>query len=201
MRAKASIIIKHINASAEMQPTRFDEPNMPLDTMPPLVNPTPSQWRLTLRELLSALALGLSSMRQLIYRALLAAGFPSAAIDFFMAMPNISMDVLWAIGYGLVYPGTNLSEMVWDEIVIGLVAYYNIPAPLEEEILDAYHSVKEYGIFVFGDIFAAIQRGWPMIGCMKWIIGIHRYGLSYYWPQTWDEAEGILRSFEQGIGP
>lgn len=201
MRANAAIIIKHINAAAEMRPTRFDEPNMPLDTTPFLVNPTPSKWRLTLQQLTSALADGILALKNLIISALQAAGFPRAAIDFFTAMPDISVDVLWSIGYSLAYPGTNMSELVWDSIIRGIVGYYNVPSPLYEEILDAYDSVKERGIFVFSDIFAAIERGWPVIGCIKWIIGINKYdGLSYYWPQTWDEAEGILRDFEEMEG-
>jgi hypothetical protein len=197
MGVKEAIIIKHINAAAELRPMRFDEPNMPLDTTPPLVNPTPSKWRLTIQELTSALSGGISAIRNLIARALRAAGFGRAFIDILMAMPDISMDVLWAIGYSLAYPGTNLTETVWDEIMHGIVRYYNIPSPLDDEILSAYNSVKYRGIFIFGDIFAAIERGWPVDGCLKWIIGIHRYGLSYYWPQTWDEAEGILRDFEE----
>ncbi len=197
MKAKAAIIIKHINAAAELRPMRFDEPNLPIETTPQFVNPTPSKWRLTIQELTSALSGGISAIRNLIARALKAAGFSRAFIDILMATPDISMDVLWAIGYSLVYPGTNMSEAVWDEIIYGIVRYYNIPSPLDQEIIDAYISVKDRGLFVFGDIFAAIERGWPVIGCIKWIVGIHKYGFSYYWPQTWDEAEGVLRNFEE----
>lgn len=192
MGTSRAIIIKHINAAADLQPMRFDEPNMPLDTTPQFVNPTPSRFRLTIESLTSALYSGMSTLIALIRRAMLSAGFSRLFVDFLTAMPEISADVIWAIGYSLVYPGTNITETVWDEIINGIIRYYSIPSPISDEILDAYQAVKDRGIFVFGDIFAAVERGWPMQGCLKWIIGIWKYDLPYHWPQTWDEAEYLL---------
>lgn len=197
MRAKEAIIIKHINAAADLRPMRFDEPNLPIETTPQFVNPTPSRFRLTIESLTSALYGGINQLMAVIRQALLAAGFSRSFVDFLTAIPEISADVIWAIGYSLIYPGTNMSEAVWDEIIRGVINYYNIPISIADEILDAYNAVKNRGIFVFGDIFAAVERGWPIEGCLRWIIGMHKYGLSYYWPQTWDEAEGVLRNFEE----
>lgn len=197
MKAKAAIIIKHINAAAELRPMRFDEPNLPIETTPQFVNPTPSRFRLTIESLTSALYGGINQLIALIRQALLAAGFSRLFVDFLTAIPEISADVIWAIGYSLIYPGTNMTEAVWDEIIHGVINYYNIPLSIEYEILDAYNAVKNRGIFVFGDIFAAVERGWPIEGCLRWIIGMHKYGLSYYWPQTWYEAEDVLRDFEE----
>lgn len=197
MNSSRAIIIKHINAAADLRPMRFDEPNLPLETTPQFVNPTPSRFRLTIESLTSALYGGINQLMALIRRALLSAGFSRSFVDFLTAMPEISADVIWSIGYSLIYPGTNLQEAVWDEIIHGMIRYYSIPSPVSDEILDAYNAVKNRGIFVFGDIFAAVERGWPIDGCLKWIIAIWKYDILYHWPQTWDEAEGTIRDFEE----
>lgn len=197
MNSSRAIIIKHINAAADLQLTRFDDPNMPLDTTPRLVNPMPSKWRLTLSELTDAIAGGIATIRGVIATALRRAGYSAAFVNFLMALPDIGMDVLWAIGYSLIYPGTNMSEMVWDEVIYGFVWYFAIPTPVATEIVDAYDAVKARGLFVFGDIFAALERGWTPEQCLSWIIAIWKYDLFYHWPQTWDEAEGTIRDFEE----
>ena len=212
------VIKKHLNLAARTPPllrrqeyNRSDEPNLPLYTLedePDLstspstslpttttTTTTTSEFVFSITDLMYHLAYGLEDLVIYLRRWFISKGIPTQLIDFFLLHLDWLTGNLFTVANWILSPGDhNLPLEVFKDMVWRILLVVS-PTPGTNAIDDAAWETIYYfesrGLFFFGDLLAAVNRGWTILQILQYL----RYLISrapYYpafWPNTWAEAE------------
>ena len=211
------VIKKHLNLAARTPPllrrqeyNRSDEPNLPLYTLEdepdlstspspasspslPTTTTTTTPFVFSMSDLMYYLATGTDNLRIYLRRWFNSKGIPIQLIDFLLINLDWLTGNLVTLADWILYPGdSNLPlEVFKDMINRMLLAVSPTYTPIDEAAWEILYFFESRGVFFFGDILAALNRGWTMLQILQYL----RYLISrapYYpavWPNTWTEAE------------
>jgi hypothetical protein len=212
------VIKKHLNLAAlapqvvrKQEYNRSDEPNLPLYTLedePDLstspstslpttttTTTTTSEFVFSITDFMYHLAYGLDDLMVYLRRWFINLGLPVDLTDFLLLNVDWLSGNLFVVANWILSPGDhNLPQEVFKDMVWRILLVVS-PTPQTTAIDDAAWETLYYfesrGLFFFGDLLAALNRGWTLLQILQYL----RYLISrapYYpafWPNTWAEAE------------
>jgi len=200
MGSSDQVIKKHLNAVAKQvvgPPTRTrpDEPNMPLETSPgSWTDTTPSSWQFSLKDLLAALYNGITSLRLYIERWLVSLGMSKNVARILILNLTLSAETIFEFAYWVIRPQTtNLPRELFLNLLGSILDAISPTgrSAIDDAAWDTFYYFEHRGVFFFGDIVAAIQRGWTINQIIEWLQFLISKGNDYYynWPDTPEQAQ------------
>ena len=210
MDHRAKVIKKHLNAVAKQvvpqPPTRFDEPNLPLDTTPgPWYDPTPSRWQFSMFDLLRAFYNGLDSLMAYIQKWLIILGITPRVAGILTINLTLTSETIYTIANWILRPGSvNLPRDLFENLLRELLWELlpaNVVMSIDSDVWDIFYYFENRGVFFFGEIVAAINRGWTLQQIINWLkFSMERMmdddsNWTFYWPETVEEAQEFIDSY------
>jgi len=204
------VIKKHLNLAAlapqvvrKQDINRFDEPNMPLETTPRTTTPTPSWWQFTAEGWANNLFNYVDEIRRYLFNKLRLLGLPPIAINAILGNLTITQDFLYVFMNWFLDPGgVNLPREIFIQILSSMVNNLSPGTVLNNAAWDTLFFFEDKGLFLLGDIAAALHRGWTILQCIEWVNYLIRNGAGYptYWPDNWSDAEWHMENYPPDSG-
>lgn len=199
-------IIKHINAAAADFPTRFDEPNIPLESTPSHSLSTPSRFDTWMSNIIESIIRKFGGLNNaIVYFLVYHLGFTQQLAEMIVVHLSLIENILWDLYLWFVLGRQTsvVSELV-KSIIWTFVDALNLPSGSDAEQIVSDISIRImnglneniWSPVIVGEICAALQRGWTLQQILSWIGHLSRGGY-YYWPDTWLEAEYEIREREE----
>jgi hypothetical protein len=200
-------IIKHINAAAADFPTRFDEPNVPIDATPTHSLSAPSKFDTWMSNIIESIIRRFGGLNNaIVYFLVYHLGFTRPLAEMLVVHLSLIENILWDLYLWFVLGRQTsvVSELV-KSIIWTFVNALNLPSGsyAEQIVIDISIRIM-YGIneniwspVIVGEICAALQRGWTLQQILSWMQHLSSDGTYYHWPDTWLEAEYEIREREE----
>jgi hypothetical protein len=193
------VIKKHLNLAArtpqvvrKQDINRFDEPNMPLETTPRNTTPTPSWWQFTAEGWANNIFNYVDEIRRYLFNKLRLLGLPPIAIEAILGNLTITQDFLYAFMNWFLDPGgVNLPREIFVQILGSMVNNLSPSTVLDNAAWETFYFFEDRGLFLLGDIAAALTRGWTIAQCLQFLKYLKDTGSAYpsgVWPSGWDDA-------------
>jgi hypothetical protein len=194
-------IIKHINAAAESFPTRFDEPNVPIDATPTHSLSSPSKFDLWMSSVIDSIIQRFGGINNaIIYFLVNRLGFTQQLAE--MLVVNITLIESFLYDLSLWFYWGRQTDVVSElikSIIWTFVNALNLPlgSDAEQLVIRVAISITNgltenvWSPTIVGEVCAALQRGWTLQQIIKWMAHL-RTGSYYHWPDTWSEAESEI---------
>ena len=205
------VIKKHLNLAARapqvlrrQDMNRFDEPNMPLETTPRTTTPTPSWWQFTAEGWANNLFNYVDEIRRYLASKLARLGLPTVAIEAILGNLTITQDFLYAFMNWFLDPGgVNLPREIFIQILSSMINNLSPSTVLDNAAWDTFYFFEDKGLFLLGDIAAALIRGWTAAQCLQFLKYLKDTDAIYpsgIWPDSWDEAQREIDSHSPDNG-
>ena len=210
MDHRAKVIKKHLNAVAKQmadppKPTRFDEPNMPLESTPDgWYDTTPSSWQFSMQDLLRAFYNGVESLKAYIEKWLISLGLTPNVARILTINLTITSETIYTITAWILRPGsTNLPRDLFQNLlreVLWELFPPNMVMSIDSDVWDTFYYFENRGVFLFGEIASAVSRGWTLQQIISWLkFSMERMmndgDWTFYWPETAEEAQDLIDSY------
>jgi hypothetical protein len=157
-------------------------------------------------DLLRAFYNGLDSLRAYIQKWLISLGIKPSVARILTINLTLTSETIFTIANWILRPGSvnlqrDLFENLLRELLLELLPA-NVLMAIDDDVWDIFYYFENRGVFFFGEIAAAINRGWTLQQIISWLkFSMERMmndsGLSFYWPETAEEAQELIDSYEE----